>query len=177
MKIQNQYIIQFGGLKEGLHDFEFQFQKKFFDEFPSMEAQDGNLTAQVNLQKKRTFLVFKVTLSGSLKLQCDRCLEYYEQEIHFDGKFYVKFSDREDNSEETDEVIFLNTDEQQIDLKHYFYESISLSIPYKRMHPTIKGRPGCNNEMLKFIEDYSDTKHQEEENPVWDKLKDFLRKQ
>ena len=174
MKIRNQYIIPFGGLKEGYHTFNFKATGKFFEEYPELEAKNGNLDILIRLLKKSTFLTFDVAIEGYLNLQCDRCLDYYNQTIEFEGKLYVKFSERNEQSDENDDVIFLNPGEHEIDLVHYIYESISLSIPYKRVHPDTNGVSNCNNSIIKELDNHSGKEKDTEPNPVWDKLKDFL---
>lgn len=173
MKIHTQYIIPLAGQKEGQHEFDFEIQKDFFEEFPMIEANDGNLHADVMLFKKSTFLTVDVAIKGKVNLKCDRCLDNYDQVIDFNGKFFVKYSDKPEEEEPTDDVIFIHHDEHEIDLKQYIYESISLSIPYKRIHPDINGESSCNKEMLRYIKNSKDKGNDSESNPIWDKLKDL----
>lgn len=173
MKIHNQYIIPLTGQKEGQHDFEFKIENEFFDEYPIIEASGGSLIADVKMMKKKTFLSFDVLLQGNIRLQCDRCLEYYDQDIEFKGSFFAKYSDNPEKEEISDDVIFIHHEEHEIDLKQYLYESISLSIPYKRVHPEVNGLPTCNKDMLKYINNYPENKDNLGTNPIWDKLKDL----
>jgi uncharacterized protein len=173
LKIQNQYIIPLSGQKEGQHNFEFEIQNEFFEEFPVIEAKEGNLSAKVTLDKKSTFLSFDVAIKGQIKLQCDRCLDYYFQQIDYNGKFYAKYSETPENEVPSDDVIFIHPDDHELDLKQYFYESTSLSIPYKRVHPEINGKPACNKEMLKYIKNLPEKDKKDETNPIWDKLRDL----
>ncbi len=176
LKTQNQYIVHFGGLKEGLHRVDFTMQKEFFDEFTSLEALGGNLQARIGVLKASTFLTFDIVLTGTLDLRCDRCLETYSQEIRFKGNLIVKFSVEKNQSGDPDEILYLSPEEQEIDLKHYLFESISLSIPYKRIHPDVDGITACNTDMLKYITDHQYEK-QRDTNPIWDKLRDYLQTQ
>ncbi len=172
MKIRNQYIIPFGGLKEGFHDFAFAVTDEFFEYHTELEARKGNLKISIGMFKRSTFLTFEVSITGDINLQCDRCLEYFDQPIVFKGELYVKFSERNEHSDENDDVIFLNPGETEIDLEHYIYESISLSIPYKRMHPEKGGTSMCNENMIDQLNSLAGK--EKETNPAWDKLKDFL---
>lgn len=174
MKIRNQYIIPFGGLKEGFHDFSFTANDEFFEEHSALEAVKGKLDIQIRMLKNSTFLTFTVSINGYINLQCDRCLDNYDQPIDFKSNLYVKFSERNEDSNETEDVIFLNPGEHEIDLEHYIYESISLSIPYKRVHPEIDGISSCNREMMNQLKSLMGKEKENEPVPTWDKLKDFL---
>ncbi len=70
MKIENQYIIHFKGLKEGIHDFAFTIGKPFFEAFEQLEVPDGNLDVQVELNKRLNFwsltLIFRVICRPSV---------------------------------------------------------------------------------------------------------------
>ncbi|MBN2611816.1 MAG: DUF177 domain-containing protein [Bacteroidales bacterium] len=174
MKIRNQYIIPFGGLKEGYHDFNFAATREFFEAHPELEASDGNLNIDIRMLKRSTFLTFEVSIQGNITLQCDRCLDAYIQDIRYNGNLYVKFSERNEHSEENEDIIFLNPAEHEIDLEHYIYESISLSIPLKRMHPDVDGLPACNRAMMEQLKNHTVKLKEQETNPAWDKLKDIL---
>ena len=65
----------------------------------------------------------------------------------------VKFSDTE--SDDTDEVIFLQSGEHQVSVAKLIYEFIVLSIPIRHVHPDDEeGNSLCDPEMLKKIDEY-----------------------
>lgn len=152
MKIENQYIIHFKGLKEGVHDFAFHIGKPFFDAFEQLEVPDGNLDVQVELTRKISFLELDIDLQGDLQALCDRCLGYFSLPVTFSGHLVVRFSETDQESD--DEVIFLHPEEYQLDLRHYLYECVSLSLPIRKVHPDLpNGEPGCDPEMLKKLDE------------------------
>ncbi len=174
MKTRNQYIIPFGGLKDKVYNFESEVSEEFFDEFKNLEIKSGDLKTKICLDKKVNLLVLDIFIEGYVTIQCDRCLEYYEQELEFEGKLFVKFSENVADNDISEEVIFLHPDDQEIDLKQYIYESICLSLPYKRVHPDKNGKSTCNIEMLKHIEKHSGRNTTMSNNHTWDKLKKLL---
>lgn len=152
MKIENQYIIQFKGLKEGVHNFSFIIDKPFFEAFEHLEIPDGNLQVGVVLNKLTGCLDLNIDLSGNIQVQCDRCLEYFGMPLLYRGHLVVRFSETE--KEQDEEVIFLHPDDSQLDLRHYLYECISLSIPMRKVHSDLPdGETGCDPEMLKRLND------------------------
>ncbi len=83
MKIENQYIIQFKGLKEGVHEFEFILGKPFFEEFERLEVQDGKVVAGITLERKTSLLDLEIHLQGDILVICDRCLENFWMEVDY----------------------------------------------------------------------------------------------
>ena len=45
---------------------------------------------------------------------------------------------------------------------------------YKRIHPEKNGVSLCNSEMLKYLEHQAESSDNQEENHIWDKLKELL---
>jgi uncharacterized metal-binding protein YceD (DUF177 family) len=151
LNIENQYTIAFKGLKEGTHDFIFNVGKPFIEHYEYLEARDGKLVVNVSMIKKTTYLSFSIGINGYIEVQCDRCLDYFQQEINFKGDFYVKFS--ETASEPEDDVIIMHPDEEKINLSQYIFESIGLSIPVRKIHPLDKNHEStCNKDMLSLLQ-------------------------
>ncbi len=151
MNIENQYTIAFKGLKEGAHDFVFNVGKPFIEHYEFFEARDGKLIVNVRMIKKPAHLSFSIDINGYIEVQCDRCLDYFQQEINFKGKLYVKFS--ETASEPEDDVIIMHPEDEEINLSQYIFESIGLSIPFRKIHPMGKNHEStCNKEMLALLE-------------------------
>ena len=153
MKFENQYIIPFKGLKEGIHDFSLNITGQFFEDYEKLDVRDGNVAVQVELEKKSSFMNLAVELKGEIEVRCDRCLEYFNMPLFYSGHLVVKLSETENESD--DEVIFIHPDESLLDLKHYLYECIFLTIPIRKVHPDLPdGTPGCDKEMLKRLKEH-----------------------
>jgi uncharacterized protein len=174
VKSRNQYIVPFGGLKEGVHFFDFEAGDEFFEEYDALEISNGHLDIHIDMIKESSLLTFDIAIKGKVYVQCDRCLDFYYQDIGFKGKLFVKFSERTEADDALDEVIFLHPGDNEINLKHYIYESISISMPYKRIHPDINGVSTCNKEMIMQLNKHHGKSGIKNENHTWDKLKDLL---
>ncbi len=150
LTFNNRYIIRFKELKEGTHNFEFEIKKEFFREFCALDINDGTLGVSVVLIKKSGFLTLDIHIKGSVNVQCDRCLEYFYHPLEYHSGLVVKFSETE--SFESDEMIIMNPNDNELDLKHYLYECISLATPYRKVHPeSANGESLCAKEMLEKI--------------------------
>jgi uncharacterized protein len=153
VKYLSKYDIAFKGLKESVHQFEYELDDRFFDNFENSEVEKGSLKAVVLLTKQTTLMILDFTIEGSVELQCDRCLDLYMQQISSKGKLYIKFGHEEE--ELSDEIIVISLDEHLINISHYLYEQVILGLPVKHVHPKkSKGDNGCNPEMIKKLKEY-----------------------
>jgi uncharacterized protein len=172
LKTENQYIIAFKGLSEGSHDFIFKVGKSFIDDYSFFDARDGNLEVMVTMIKKTSHLSFTTAIHGFIEVQCDRCLEYFPLEITFNGDLCAKFS--ETAGESDSEMILLKPEDSEIDLKQYIFDSVGLSIPYRKVHPPDSNHePSCNKVMLARLREHLVTGGNNN-NPLRDQLKDLI---
>ena len=172
LKTENQYIIAFKGLSEGSHDFVFKVGKSFIKDYEFFEARDGNLEIKVRLIKKTTLLSMAIAIHGFIDVQCDRCLEFFPLEIMFKGDLCAKFSIADGESDS--DIILLKPEDSEIDLRQYIFDSIGLSIPWRKVHPPDSNHePSCNKEMLARLKEHFVT-DEHKNNPMWDKLKDLI---
>ena len=169
------YNIAFKGLALGVHEFEYQVDKKFFDFFAGGIAEDGNVTVKVVLEKQSAFMVLWFHVSGTVKIQCDRCLDPYDQPIISENKVFVKYG--EDTFEEGDDVIWVSTNEYQLNVGKMIYDFIILSIPIRQVHPADEnGKSLCNPEMLEKLNNLTSLSSPQENltDSRWDELKKLL---
>ena len=175
MSWKSKYNIEFKGLEEGLHDYKFEIDNKFFEHFEESLVNNGELTITATLEKRSAFLKIHLKIKGRLELTCDRCLDNYQQKVKQKTEFFVKFGEKE--YEEGENVIWILPHEHHIDLTQIIYEYTMLSIPLRHVHPKNKdGKRECNKEMLKKLKNYMHTESEEEEtitDPRWDALKNL----
>jgi uncharacterized metal-binding protein YceD (DUF177 family) len=174
MKSDRQFVIPYKGLKLGRHDFTFNIDDTFFDDFEVSEITKCNIVAEVLLDKKVNLLEFSFRFKGDVMVTCDRCLEEFSMPVAYETKLFVKFG--EVSEEQTDEILVLSFSEHELDLKQNIFEYIHLSLPYRRVHPNDKkGNSLCNKEMLEKLEEH--VVHEEDNqiiDPRWDNLKNLL---
>ncbi|MFW6245871.1 MAG: YceD family protein [Tangfeifania sp.] len=171
---RTKYDIEFKGLKEGLHEFEFKIEDTFFEHFDQELVSHGDLDVKVELEKRNTFMKLYFDINGWLELTCDRCLDNYRQPINQQNELFVKFD--ENNYEDDDEVMWLFPEEHNINLAHLIYEYIVLGIPLKHVHPDKKkGESGCNIQMIERLENHvpheKEEKEEQDIDPRWEALK------
>ncbi len=176
MKVSNEYLIPFIGLKLGKHQFDYQIDKTFFDRFEYDDFEACTVNATVVLEKKSTMLELHFRHKGTVHVPCDVTGEYFDLPIKGKIDLVVQFGDAFNN--ENEELLILPHGEHQIDVSQYIYEMIVLSVPLKRVHPGVKDGSLQSEaiEKLKELavkEEKKETKT-EETDPRWDQLKKLL---
>lgn len=174
---KTKYNIEFKGLKEGLHDYEFEVSNKFFEHFNEGLVNVGEVKVKVGLEKRSVFLKLNFEIAGWLELVCDRCLDNYNQDVELKTELFVKFGS-ESEFDEGDNVIWVLPEEHAINLAQVIYEYIALSIPLRHVHPNEEGENSCNIEMLERLNNHAQTEEEEEEDdidPRWAALKNLKR--
>ncbi|MBT8244291.1 DUF177 domain-containing protein [Winogradskyella sp.] len=177
MKAIKAYTIQFVGLKEGKHHFDYHINNTFFSEYNYDEFNDANLKVNLLFEKKSTLLELGFSVSGSLNVNCDVSNEPFNLDIEDDFKLVVKFG--EDYNDDNEEILIIPHGEYQINVAQYIYELIVLAVPAKKVHPGIKNGT-LKSDILSKLEALSpeeqtkEEKDSEETDPRWDKLKKLL---
>ncbi len=140
------YSIDFKDLKEGDYSFDFAVDGALFALYEGCEVLGGDCQVTIEMQRSETMLKLDVDITGSVDVECDRCLDPCSVEVDYCAPLVVKFSDDEALFGESDgEVMWLPKATTSVDMTHYIYESIILSLPYQRVH----AEGECNEEMIK----------------------------
>lgn len=169
------YRINFRDLEPGKHLFSFEIDEWFFSWFEKSEIQQGKLKANIELIKEERLTTLHISIEGEVSVMCDRCLDYFMHPLTFHGTLYIKPEEDEWEEKNKEEVILVGPDDSEVDMAQYFYESIHLALPLKRVHPNDKhGNSTCDQDMLKLLEEHQRDKQQTD--PRWEKLKELFVK-
>ena len=166
---RSQYIIRFGGLPAGVHDFEFEVKETFFKQIENSVIQAANVAVVATLTKMNNVLQVHFKISGTVDVDCDRCLKNFGYPVFAEETLVVKHGDV---NESTDEILVIPEGTEEFDVSQYLYEYISLALPARRVP--------CELDAEKFICDYEtlgqldalETPDDPEapDNPLWEKL-------
>ena len=151
-----------------MHDYTFDIDASFFEQFENAPVQDGNVEMRLELNKQSDMYVLQFEFEGTVNTDCDRCLAPIALPIEGAERLLVKFS-LEETSEEA-EVIFIHPETPQLDVSKYVYEFICLAIPMIKTYDceAEKKKP-CDEKMLGYLE--SQQEEEQQDNPIWDALK------
>lgn len=175
MRTPKEYIIQFVGLSVGEHLYDFHISDKFFESLDYSEIKQGDINVKLTLLKQSSMMIFHFEISGTVKINCDRCTAEYDLPIEGNYKLIVKVGGS-DTGNEDDDIITVAANEHELDISQYLYEYIALSLPIKRAHPdNKKGETTCDKKMLKKLNDFliEEEKKEDASDPRWDDLKNI----
>lgn len=167
-----QFIIPFSGLKPGIHHYAYDVDHQFFEAIEYSLYQSGNVHIDLVMNKEEGLLTFDIYIKGTVDVECDRCLDI----IHYpvDNHYRLIFKRGKKWEDVSDEVVIMPDTESEVDMSHYLYEFISLSVPMQCIHPDDEhGQSTCNKEMLKILNQYL---VKSSEDPRWEALKQFKEK-
>ena len=172
MSIRTHYNIVFKGLSLGKHIFDYEIDGKFFAEFDRSVVDQGKVNVQLIVEKQSSLMVFWFDLKGTVSVQCDRCLEMYDQPIESKERIFVRTGEKE--YVDGDDLIWVSTNDYQLNVSQLIYEFICLAIPIKKVHPDDEyGNTSCDPEMIEKLNKYI-VREEDQTNPAWNDLKKLL---
>jgi uncharacterized metal-binding protein YceD (DUF177 family) len=173
MKYLKQFNIQFVGLKEGVHLFEFDIDNTFFEAFNYDEFKSSSIKVSLNFIKKSTLFELTFTANGFVEVPCDVTSELYNQDVQTVLPLIVNFGP--EFNDDNEEILILPHEAYEFNIAQYIYEMIVLSIPNKRVHPGVLDGTLESEALNKLKElEIKEEKTVEETDPRWDKLKNLI---
>lgn len=172
---KSQYIIKFGGLPLGEHQFEFEINNKFFEQFNDTEITRAKIDVVATLIKQNTVMQILFDFTGTVGVECDRCLIDYDCPISGHEKLIMKYGDTDESN---DEMLVLPESMEQADVSQYLFEYIETAIPFRKVPCEDENlidsefEVTCDEETLKK---FNELKIDEEPTPNtnWDNLKNI----
>jgi uncharacterized metal-binding protein YceD (DUF177 family) len=127
----------------------YRLDNQFFADIDGPEVNKGKVDATLVVQRKLMNFELNFILTGSISLECDRCLDEMELPVNNSNKLIVKIG--KTFTEENDEVLVLPENDQTLNVAWFLYEFVALAIPIKHVHPPGK----CNKNMTAKLKKHS----------------------
>ena len=176
MSNRREYEIAFVGLKPGVHEFSYDVNDRFFEDYGTQDFQHAEAHVKLKLEKNNSFMILRFEIGGKAEVTCDRCNNDLPLQLFDEFKVMIKLTEDPavmNEQEEDPDVYYISRGESHIDVKDWIYEFINLSIP---MHKTCEYEnmdgPYCNpsaKEMLKHMKPDENGGT----NPIWKGLEKF----
>ena len=177
METNADFDIQFSGLKDGVHTFDFQLSEPFFENFDNEEFNAVQATVVVNFHKKPTLMEAELSLKGLVNVNCDLTNEPFDLPVSNSFQLVIKFGPA--YSDDHEDMIVLPHGSHQFNLTQQLYELLVLSVPQKRVHPAVEDGT-MNSEVLEKLDQLKPSANnhssQHETDPRWDALKKLKKK-
>ncbi|HZH55136.1 MAG TPA: DUF177 domain-containing protein [Sphingobacteriaceae bacterium] len=150
--------------------FTFEIDRKYFDCYEYSLVKDGDLTAELVLDKQPSMLLLDVGIKGTVKLACDVCLNAIDIPTDIQEHLIIKFTD-EELDETSEEIIVLDKNDYEFSVADLLYEYITVSVPlFVRCEMAEEGA-GCDQEMIKVLQDLEPkTDEGKAHDPRWEML-------
>ena len=145
------YNIRVSGIKDGNHEHIFNIDDKFFESFVGSDVTNSIIKVNCNLYKDGNKLKLSLKITGNiLNVNCDLCASPINLPIKNSINVILEKTDRE--VEDTDEIVYIHTNQSHLNVSHLIYECIILSIPQKLN--TAGENDRCNKEMILLLDKY-----------------------
>ena len=153
------FIIKLGSVSSNKSSFFFKIKDTFFEDFVFFEFKNVDINVNVTLFKDLNKISLKLLLEGKINdVPCDLCNQHLSIDINCSTKLII---------------IYLQKNENSINLKQIIFELIVVNIPAKREHPVDKnGNSTCDKGMIELLNKYMPGKSKLSD-PRWDALKNL----
>jgi uncharacterized protein len=167
------YNIDIFSLSNQSHEYDFEFDDAFFEDFKDSLIEKGSGTVHLVLKKSETMINLDIEIDGKVELTCDRSLDKFDFPIHTKDNLILKYG--EDWEELSEQIVIIPRDSERINVAQFIYEFMTIAVPMKKLHPRFKNEDLSGDpEMI-----YSSTENKENEggeiDPRWSKLKDLKK--
>ena len=146
MSENKDFIIQIKGLQNGEHEYEFPIDGAFFRNFENSQILDADLMADVLLEKGGGWMNIEADITGTVTVECDRCVDDVVLPMDFYCTMTVKFA-KDLSDDDGDEFIVMDPTEGELDLTQFLYDYVCLNLPLQKVHE--EGE--CNEQMMQKL--------------------------
>ncbi|MBK6610915.1 MAG: DUF177 domain-containing protein [Sphingobacteriales bacterium] len=147
------FLIQFSGLKEGIHHFNFKVDDAFFACFENSPIEKANLNVALNFNRRLSFLELNFTITGLIYCECDRCADPLDLAVDEKFELLVKLVQHLPANNDDPEVYYLHHEASEINIANWVYEFAALCLPMHKVHEDLpNGKSGCNPSVIAYLE-------------------------
>lgn len=132
-------------MPQGIQTFEFHLDKKFFENMENPDIHDADLDVTLTVDHKADLYNMLFTITGTITLICDRCLDDLIQPVDTTYEIAVKYGD--DYNDENDDLLIIPHSDNTLNVAYIIHDTVALTIPIKHVHPLGK----CNRQMSAML--------------------------
>jgi len=171
MSILEHFSVPYIGIKDGLHQYQFKADSRFFALFVNSPIVDGDFDIVVYIDKRSGLSELDLEIDGHVSALCDRCLADIRLPVSSKNNILVKVSNK---TSEDDEVIFIREDHSHLDLSQIIYEFIVLALPLMNIYDCENEEPRkCDMRVLEKLSEDVIEDTEPTTNKIWENLKDI----
>lgn len=173
MDYLRQYNVQFSGLSEDVHEFQYEIKDAFFKEFENAVVDGGDIQVDLVLDKQTTLITMNFSFKGIAQVMCDRCAAVNPYPIEGTSRLILKLGEGEADD---DELVILPRGEYEYNIAQHLYEEIGLSLPLRVVPCEVTNDTSmCDQSVIDRLEnmlvDEAPEDEEEQIDPRWEKLR------
>jgi uncharacterized protein len=170
MNVLDKFNVDIFKLSNEIHDYDFEFDNRFFAEFENSIVSVGKGTVKVKLEKNESFIKMTINVDADIELECDRTLDKFSHPIKALNVIIFKYGEEE--KELDDDIVVIKRNTQRINLGQYIYEFIGTEIPMKKLHPRFDNTDD-EDELIYSSNAETEEDTSKEVDPRWNALKNL----
>lgn len=150
----------------GSQEFNYHLNKQFFIDMESSDVHDADLEVHLAVNNRGEMYDLVFTITGTITLICDRCLDNLEHEVDTEYHISVKYGDS--YNDDSDEVLEIPESDLYLNVAYMLYDTVELAIPLKHVHAPGK----CNRAMSAKLNKHRALISSEEDAEFGDEIND-----
>jgi len=175
--VGNNGSIELVKLKNGDHDFAFEFSTEDFESYSNRSFEILKVKALVHVHKNEHIHRVNLTIEGITNHNCDYCLSTIEKSFANTLDFIIKLTETEREDDEDNEIYYVTDANSNVSFIGHVYDLIFLALPMQITCDNPGKTSQCAPEMIAKLS-HLNLENEENKNseidPRWDKLKDLL---
>jgi len=169
----NQFEIPIQSMQIGLHQYDFELDRNFFESFEASPVENGQYSVKLELDKRANEFLLNFEINGFFESPCDRCLADINVPSEIIKLIWVKYSDENAGQTHDEDVVYISSAEHNFNVSMIIYELIVLSLPLvKRYDCENDENPRCDFKVLEYMQN-EETKG---ENNLGEQFRKFSKK-
>jgi len=162
------FTIPYAGLKVGRHELNFEIDDQFFELMEGSPIKKGNFRVILDLDKRHDMGIMIFHITGQTPAVCERCNLDFDLDLESDFRLVLKFGENTDIAD--DEVMYLPSEKDELNVAQYLYESIVLSMPLIIVHEDTND---CDPDVIKVLQSEQTEDEPITKSSIWDQLKNL----
>ena len=174
MEKRSDFLIPFASLPVGEHYFDYEIRDSFFAAYEHPLLNKAQINVHVVFHKTGHSMNLNFHITGSIRLQCGRCLEDFDMPVDAKETLLIRLIPGEVEESLDENVVNISDREHAIDLSQHLYDYLSLQVPLNPVHADDKnGKPECDPKVLKLLDKIALKEKSKENDPRWDALRNI----
>ena len=164
----SQFKLPLKSLPKGTHEFDYHHDKQFFVNMENADVRDADVDVKLVVTYANDVYDLAFTLTGTVVVPCDRCLDDLTLDIDTTYKIKVKYG--EEYREDSDDLMEIPESDSYLNVAYMISDTVALAIPIKHVHPLGK----CNRAMSSLLKKHRATDASDPDAALEDQLMDEM---